>query len=136
MSGFPLTGFVPCFLSHGMMCVSSKTVPSDVQTGCSKGWRDSAQKRKGSRRKGRVVFERKPWEAPKLSAEAHSLWVMYSLSVPTQCQPLYSRMLNLSGRTYLFPWLVIFGGEVELSGKQGDAHSTVAASDQLTNRFV
>jgi hypothetical protein len=47
----PLTGFVPCFFSHGMMCFISKIVPSGVQTGCSKGWSESAQCVNGSRLK-------------------------------------------------------------------------------------
>ena len=46
-----MTGFVPCFLSHGKMFVRSKIVPSAVQTGWEKGWRETAQKLKGRRLK-------------------------------------------------------------------------------------
>lgn len=71
-----MTGLVPCFLSHGMMFVSSKTRPEEVQTGCSYGCSERAQNRKGSRLKGAVALDWKPCEAPKLSEDAHSLWVM------------------------------------------------------------
>ena len=39
-----MTGFVPCFFSHGIMLVRSKIVPSGVHTGCVKGWSETAQK--------------------------------------------------------------------------------------------
>ena len=46
-----MTGFVPCFSSHDDMTSTSKIVPSTVQTGCKKGWREAAQKLKGRRLK-------------------------------------------------------------------------------------
>ena len=55
----------------------SKTVPSDVQTGDLKGWRDKAQKLKGSLSKvlsGAFDLERpEPALAEYESSEAHSL---------------------------------------------------------------
>jgi hypothetical protein len=65
------------------MFVRSKMVPSAVQTGCSKGWRDTAQKLKGSLLKlapatpALRAFE--PADAPKASSLAHSLWVIWKV---------------------------------------------------------
>lgn len=39
----PLTGFVPCFFSHGIICLISNIVPPGVHTGCSNGCRERAQ---------------------------------------------------------------------------------------------
>ena len=62
------------------MLSMSKTVPSDVQTGDLKGWRDKAQKLKGSRLKvlsGAFNLEiPEPALAEYASSEAHSLWVI------------------------------------------------------------
>jgi hypothetical protein len=44
-----VTGLVPCFSSHREMTSTSNIVPSAVQTGWEKGWRDAAQKLKGRR---------------------------------------------------------------------------------------
>ena len=59
--------------------MSSKIVPVEVQTGCSKGWRDRAQKLKGSRLNDAWVVPAflesetpAPALAEKLSAEDHS----------------------------------------------------------------
>jgi viroplasmin and RNaseH domain-containing protein len=50
------------------MTSTSKTVPSGVQTGFLKGWREAAQKLKGRRRKGISDFEaREPAPAPTLA---------------------------------------------------------------------
>lgn len=58
----------------------SKIAPSEVQTGDLKGWRDKAQKLKGSRLKvlsGAFNLERpEPALAEYASSEAHSLWVI------------------------------------------------------------
>ena len=48
LSGFPVTGLVPCFSNHWLMTSTSNIVPSAVQTGCWKGCRLAAQKLKGS----------------------------------------------------------------------------------------
>ena len=64
------------------MLVRSKVVPSAVQTGCSNGWRDTAQKLKGSRLKlAAGPFDLRafaPADAPKASSLDHSLWVICS----------------------------------------------------------
>ena len=44
-----MTGFVPCFFSHGRILVRSKVVPSEVHTGCVNGCRETAQKLNGRR---------------------------------------------------------------------------------------
>ena len=58
----------------------SKVVPSDVQAGDLKGWRDRAQKLKGRRLNvlsGAFDLERpEPALAEYASSEAHSLWVI------------------------------------------------------------
>lgn len=78
--GAPLTGFVPCFRSQGRMLSMSKMVPSEVQTGDLKGWRETAQKLYGRRLKGAPAPEAlarpEPALAEKASSEAHSLWVI------------------------------------------------------------
>lgn len=59
----------------------SKIVPSEVQTGDLKGWRDRAQKLKGRRLKvlsGAFDLDSpEPALAEYASSEAHSLWVIY-----------------------------------------------------------
>lgn len=58
----------------------SKIVPSDVQTGDLKGWRDRAQKLKGRRLNvlsGAFDLEMpEPALAEYASSDAHSLWVI------------------------------------------------------------
>jgi hypothetical protein len=58
-------------------------LPSGSQTGFLKGWREAAQKLKGRRRKGIWVVERAfaPEEAEKASAEDHSEWVIWRVSM-------------------------------------------------------
>lgn len=55
-------------------------MPSAVHTGCSKGWRETAQKLKGSRLKfAPAVADLRalvPADALKASSEDHSLWVI------------------------------------------------------------
>jgi hypothetical protein len=46
-----VTGFVPCFFSHGIICLISNIVPEGVHTGCSKGCKESAQWVNGRRLK-------------------------------------------------------------------------------------
>ena len=62
------------------MFVRSKIVPLAVQTGCSNGCNETAQKLKGSRLKlaPTLVDLRAfaPAAAPKASSEDHSLWVI------------------------------------------------------------
>ncbi len=83
-SGCPLTGFVPCFLIHGRILVRSNIVPSAVQTGCSNGCKETAQKLKGSRLKDAPapaladLRALAPAEEPKASSEDHSLWVIWA----------------------------------------------------------
>jgi len=64
------------------MFVRSKIVPSAVQTGCSKGWSESAQKWKGRRLKfAPMLLDLRafaPAEAENASSEDHSLCVIYS----------------------------------------------------------
>lgn len=62
LRGAPVTGFVPCFFSHGRMLVMSNIVPSGLQTGWLKGWREIAQKLKGSRLNG--AFEILDFDTP------------------------------------------------------------------------
>ena len=57
----PLTGFVPCFFSHGMMCLISNIVPEGVQTGCSNGCKESAQCVNGRRLKAFLCLR---WTIP------------------------------------------------------------------------
>lgn len=118
-SGAPVTGFVPCCFSHGRMLVRSNVVPSAVQTGCSKGWRETAQKLKGRRLKeapGRSVLRAfAPAEAPKASSLLHSECVIcaesqwrlevgmqvasqrtYSLSVPVPVVSMRLRHLRIA----------------------------------------
>ena len=75
-----MTGLVPCSESHGRILSMSKIVPSVVQTGVLKGWRDRAQKLKGRRLKvlsGAFDLESpEPALAEYASSEAHSLWVI------------------------------------------------------------
>ena len=77
---FPVTGFVSWDFSHPVILSMSKIVPSDVQTGLTKGWRETAQKLKG--RRLNVVsadfdFARpEPALAEYASSEAHSLCVI------------------------------------------------------------
>jgi hypothetical protein len=65
------------------MFVRSKIVPSAVQTGCSKGCSDTAQKLKGSLLKlapatpALRAFE--PADAPNASSLDHSLWVIWKV---------------------------------------------------------
>lgn len=80
LRGCPSTGFVPCFLIHGKMFVRSNIVPCAVQTGCSKGCNETAQKLNGRRLKlapTLVAFRAlAPAAAPNASSEDHSLWVI------------------------------------------------------------
>ena len=75
-----MTGLVPCLESHSRMLSMSKIVPSDVQTGDLKGWRDRAQKLKGRRLNvlsGAFDLEMpEPALAEYASSDAHSLWVI------------------------------------------------------------
>lgn len=69
------------------MLVRSNIVPSLVQTGCSKGWRDTAQKLNGRRLKlaPAPAFADLRAFAPALAEKAssldHSLCVIYTMSV-------------------------------------------------------
>ena len=77
--GLPFIGLVPCLASQSLMTSTSKIVPSAVQTGCLKGWREAAQKLKGRRLKEPsagpcLTFE--PALAEYASEELHSEWVM------------------------------------------------------------
>ena len=80
LRGCPSTGLVPCLESHVEILSMSKIVPSVVQTGDLKGWRESAQKLKGSRLKvlsGALDLAKPdPALAEYASSEAHSLWVI------------------------------------------------------------
>jgi len=81
LNGLAVTGFVPCFFSHGRILVISKMVPSMVQTGWVKGCREMAQKLYGRRLKepsGFADLVPEPALAEYVSSEAHSLWVIYS----------------------------------------------------------
>ena len=67
------------------MFVRSKMVPWAVQTGCSKGWSETAQKLKGRRLKlaPTAAFADlrafAPAAALKASSEDHSLWVIWEV---------------------------------------------------------
>ena len=80
LRGLPVTGLVPCFSSHGVMLSISKIVPSDMQTGFVKGWRETAQKLKGRRLKvvspAFDLARPEPALAEYASSEAHSLCVI------------------------------------------------------------
>lgn len=62
----------------------SNIVPSAVQTGCSKGWSETAQKLNGSRLKLAPALSDfralAPADALKASSEDHSLWVIYEIN--------------------------------------------------------
>ena len=81
LRGFPVTGFVPCFSSHGNMLSMSKMWPSGVQTGVLKGWSETAQKLNGRRLNvvsGAFDFAiPEPALAEYASSEAHSLCVIW-----------------------------------------------------------
>jgi len=63
------------------MLVRSNMVPSVVQTGCSNGWSETAQKLNGNRLKLAPATPDlrafAPADAPKASALDHSLWVIW-----------------------------------------------------------
>ena len=75
-----MTGFVPCFSSHGKMLSISKMWPSGVHTGVLKGWSETAQKLNGSRLNvvsGAFDFAiPEPALAEYASSDAHSLCVI------------------------------------------------------------
>ena len=84
-NGFPLTGFVPCFSNQGSILSTSKIAPSLVHTGVLNGWRETAQTLNGSRLKDASgpldLAVPEPALAEYASSEAHSLWVIWRLSV-------------------------------------------------------